>query len=225
MGGVAEAHRLTHAVVADRAADAVDRVRRLAAEIRVEVRVGRKRLRILLERLLVDAEMARRAAIHLRHGLEVHVVHDVGQDQLVDLDRRRQEVQERRVEEVILAVARRLRLGDFAQAHLLGAQILDLLLRRADDAGVLRQILRRGVALGRQRLDLKIEILELLGFLHNGVALFRRVGLIRCARRLEVVPIVVVVGLGILIVARRAVEPDLDVIELLLQLVDLGLVR
>jgi hypothetical protein len=59
----------------------------------------RERLRVLLVALLVDRQVAGLAAVHLRHADEVHVVDDVGQDDLLDLDRRRHEVEQRRVPE------------------------------------------------------------------------------------------------------------------------------
>ena len=45
---VAEADRLPHALVAHGAADLIDRVRRVAAEVRRQVRMRRERLRVLL---------------------------------------------------------------------------------------------------------------------------------------------------------------------------------
>ena len=104
---VAEADRLPHPLVADGAADLSIGCGESLPRYDRQVRMGRERLRILLVALLVDRQMARLAPIHLRHADEVHVVDDVRQDDLLDLDRRRHEVEQRRVAEVVLHDARR----------------------------------------------------------------------------------------------------------------------
>src|SRR5206468_9407204 len=61
MSGIAEAHGLPHALVADGTADSIDWMRRAASQIGVEVGMRRERLRILFEAFLVDSQMTRLA--------------------------------------------------------------------------------------------------------------------------------------------------------------------
>ena len=185
----------------------------------------RERLRVFLVALLVDRQVAGHAPVHLRHGLEVHVVDDVRQDELLNLDRRRQEVEERRVEEVVLGGARRDRVEQLAQARLLGVHVLDLLGDGRHLPGVLGLRLLDAGPLGGQLLDLQVQRGQLLLLFRDALALLDGARQAGRTRRLEVVAVVVVGGLRVLIVALRPVEPDVDVVELLLQLVDLRLVR
>ena len=155
---VAEADRLPHPFVAYRATDSVDWVRRAAAEVSIQIGVRRKGLRIFLEAFLVDAQMAGLASVHLRDSNEVHVVHDVRQDELLDLDRRGHEVEQRRIAEVVFRDAWRIRVEQLLDPRLLGMHVLDLLARRRDLACVLPQILLRREPLRRQRLHLQVQV-------------------------------------------------------------------
>ena len=89
--GAHEAGGAAASLVARRAAHLVDRMR--ALEVEGEVGMGRERLLLVLEPLLVDAEVAGRAAVHLGRGREDHVVLQVRGHDLVDLERRVGQVQ------------------------------------------------------------------------------------------------------------------------------------
>ena len=124
---VLEAGGAPAALVADRAADAVDRVR--ALQHGLEVRVGRVRLGRLLVALLVDRQVAGRAAVDLGRRQEDHVVVQVRRHDLVDLERRVQHVEHRQVAHVEHEAGRP-DLGEaLLQARPLGVELLLRLLR------------------------------------------------------------------------------------------------
>ncbi len=103
--------------------------------------MGPERLRVLLVADAIDREVARLAPVHLRDLDEVHVVDDVRQDDLLDLQRRRHEIEQRRIAEVGLEDARLEDAQPGAQAALLLLHLGDLALdlaRLAEDLVELR---------------------------------------------------------------------------------------
>jgi len=115
------------------------------------------RLRIFLRSLLVDRQMAGLAPIHLRHTNEIHVVDDVGQNELLHLDGGRKEVDERCVEDVIFESA----WGDgvelFGQPIPLGSQLPDLLRDARRVSRVLSELLLQVGLVGVELFELQIE--------------------------------------------------------------------
>ena len=220
---VAEADRLPHALVAHGAADPVERMRRAAAKIRRQVGMGGEGLRVLLVPLLVDGKVTGLAPVHLRHADEVHVVDDVGQDDLLDLERRGHEIEERRVPEVILH-ARRDDLQPLAQARLLGCQIVDLLLDRRHLAGVLAELPLKLRFVGFCLFFREVELGQTAFLVPDDLPLPGGAGRAGDARGLEVVAILVVGRFHGLVVGRRAVQAVVGVLELVLQLVHLLLI-
>ena len=193
----------------------------------LQLRMRRVRLRVFLVALLVDRQMARLAPVHLRHADEVHVVDDVGQDDLLNLDGRRHEVQQRRVSEIVLGRARRDDGESLAQPRLL---------RRASPRAASTTVATCPVccpscfwmsafsasAFSPRQLELARASRASSS---DALLLLRDVARVGGARGLEVVAILVVGCLRVLHVERRAVQRVVRVLQLRLQLVDLLLVR
>ena len=185
----------------------------------------RERLRVFLESLLVDGQVTGLASIHLRDPDEIHVVDDVWKDDLLDLDRRRHEIEKGRVAEVVFRHARGKGVHLLLQARLLRVHVLDLLADGGHLTGVRRELLLHGAPLGRDRLLLHVQLVQCLFFLGDPLTLARRARFSPGARCLEVVLVVIEVRLPVLVILRGAFEPDVDFVELLLELVDLLLIR
>ena len=81
-----------------------------------------------------------------------------GQDDLLNLERRRHEVEERRVEEVVLHGARRDDVEPIPQTGFLGGQVGDLLLDGRGLAGVLGELCLQRRPFGRDLLDFEIQL-------------------------------------------------------------------
>ena len=161
---VVEAGRSAESLMTHSAAGGRQRMRRVAADIGGQVRVRAERLRILLVAAAIDRQVARRAPIHLHHAREVHIVDDVRRDDLADRQRRRHEVEQRRVEEVILDEAR-LDVGDDAvQTVLLEVDLVNLLLQPADLGRVLAELGLYRRALGRDLFNFEIHLAQPLRF-------------------------------------------------------------
>ena len=164
-----------------------------------------ERLRILLVAASIDRKMAGRAAIHLHHAREVHIVDDVRRDDLAHGQRRRHEVEQRRIAEVVLDEAR-FDIRDYAlQAVLLEVDLIDLFLQSADLRRVFAQLgLQRG-ALCLDFLHFEVELVQPLGFgLDFLLCLADALGILR-PLLFECVAIDVVSRLGEL---RRLVSPE-----------------
>ena len=136
--------------------------------------------------------MTRLTAIHLRHADEVHVVDDVREDDLLDLDRRRHEIEQRSVSDVILHDAGRDHVETFPQPRLLGVRVFDLLAQRGGLTGVLTELLLDLRLFSLGLLPCQLEIVELLRFLLGNLLFARDVAGAGRARRLEVVAVLVV---------------------------------
>ena len=187
--------------------------------------MGGEWLGILLVPLLVDGQMAGLAPVHLRHLRKVHVVEHVRQDDLLNLDGRRHEIEQRRVPEIVLDGARREDVDPLAQPALLGVHFLDLFLNRRDQAGVSTELLLQIGSFGERCLERQIQLGELRFFLSDVLAflLSGRVALFS-PYRLEFVAVVVVRGFGEVGVLLLAEGARLDVLQLLLEVVDLRLI-
>ena len=120
-----------------------------------------ERLRILFVAPPVDRQMARPASIHLRHADEVHVVDDIRQDDLLNLERRRHEVEQRRVEEVVLHGARRDHVEPLLQPVFLGGHARRSASRRPRPRPVYlpSSALQRG-PFGRDLLDFEVQLAD-----------------------------------------------------------------
>ena len=221
VGGKREVNRLAHAVVADGASDLVQRVWRIATQVLRQVGMRAERLRVFLVALRVDRQMARLAAVHLRHPHEVHVVHDGGQHDLLHLDRGRQKIRHRGIKEEGLHEAGRNRRHPPHQPAPLGQQLVDLCLRLPHLRRELAQRSLRLHALGRRRLNREIQPCD-HGRLLGDRRLFLRPGTPGVTPHLEGVPIHVIGGLGELIVLGLQAEPGIQFVHHILQFVDLG---
>ena len=155
VGGVDERDRLPHPFVANRAPGRLQGVRRRAADVGVEVGVGAERLRVVFEAGPVDGQMAGLATVHLRHADEVHVVHDVRGDRLAHRQGRRHEVEQRRVQQVVVDQVGG-RVGrDLPQPLRLPGQAVQLVGDRVDLRVELGDARADAVAFRRQPLDLQ----------------------------------------------------------------------
>jgi len=200
-------------------------MRAVAAEIRRQIRVRAVRLWILLVSLLVDGQVTRRAPVHLRHPRKVHIVDDVGQDDLLDLQRRRHEVGHRRVAQQGLRQARRDDVEARGEATLLGLHVVDLLLDLGDLPGVLAKFRLHVLLLGLGFLPLQVELVDLFAKLVDLGFHPLRARLLRVTRDLVGIPVDVVLRFRELVVLGVAIETRVHVGELVLQFVDLRLVR
>ena len=155
VGGVDERDRLPHPFVAHRAPGRLQRVRRGAADVRLQIGVGAEGLRIVLEAGPVDGEMAGLAAVHLRHADEVHVVHDVRGDRLPHRQGRGHEVEQGRVQQIVVDQVGG-HVGDEPlQPVRLSGQDAEFVGDRVDIRVELGDPRADGVAFGRQPLDLQ----------------------------------------------------------------------
>ena len=187
-------------------------MRRVAAEIGRQIRMRRERLGVFFEALLVDRQVARPAPIHLRHADEIHVVDDVGQDHLLDLEGRRHEIEQRRVEEVVLR--QRSAPDGVEQLAAAGSP------RRAGRRSAWRRsrpgrctrpapsgaAARSAVSFWTSRSSSVSRFSSSATASPFLAALGRSAG----AQRLELVAVVIVGRLGVLVVALGAVQPDVD---------------
>ena len=155
---VDEADRLSHALVADRAAGRGERMRRRAADVGVQVRMRRVRLRIRLVPLAVDRDVARAAAIHLLEPDEVQLVVDVRRDRLLDRQARGHEVEQRGVQQIVSDEVDLQVLDERGQPGRLRRQLADLVVRVGDAAGVFADLRAQVVTLRHQPLDLQAEL-------------------------------------------------------------------
>ncbi len=176
-------------------------------------------LGILLVAAPIDGQMARRAAIHLHHAREVHIVHDVRRHDLADRQRRRHEVEQRGVPEVVLDEARLDRFHDAGKAIALEVEPIELLLQPGRFGRVLAELrLHRGTF----RLDLlhfQVQLVQSLSLgLDRLLELADSFG-IRLALDLEGVAIDVVGGLLELRRLVRPEEPRVDIRELVVEFV------
>src|SRR3954467_13669426 len=196
---------------------------RAAAEIGGQIGVGGERLRIFLVALLVDRQVAGLAAIHLADTDEVHVVDDVRQQNLLDLERRRHEVEQRRIAEIVFHHAGRDNSQALAQAILFGVDLVDRLLHGDDFAGVLSELFLDVRDVRLRLLACQVELAELALLVLGDRFLLREVEAVG-TRRLEVVAILIVGRLHRLEGGGGAEQRIVRVFQLGLQFVDLGLV-
>jgi hypothetical protein len=149
--GAHEVEGLAAAAVADRAPDVLEGVRRLRREEQVEPRVRAQRLLVVVRRptFAVGRHVTRRAHVDALRLREVQLEGEVVEDDLLDLERRTDEVEARRIADLVGdddGLVLRIELVDaLADALLVARPGSERLLRVAD----LRHQRRRG---GRARL-------------------------------------------------------------------------
>ena len=153
--GANEVERFARAAVADRAAEFVERVRRLRAQVEIEARVRSVRLDLLLEACAIRAEVAGVAHVDALLLGEVQLEGQLVEHDLVDLQVRLHEVETRRIADDVGNLLRSAH-GRAIELHEALAHLLEV--ARAD-----RERLLGTVALASEIRDLDVER-ELLGF-------------------------------------------------------------
>jgi hypothetical protein len=181
-------------------------------------------LRIVLVSLPIDRQMTRRAPVHLRDAHEVHVVDDVRQHHLLHLQGRRHEVGHRRIAQQGLGEARRNGGETVLQTSLLGLQLVHLFLNVCHCTGVLSELRPQPVALRGRLLHDEVELRDPARLRVDVGLHLPRSRIARFPSRFEVVAIDVVRGLRELVVLRLAVQAGRHLGDLILELVDLGLI-
>ena len=221
VGGVPEADRLAHPLVAHRAAHLVHRMGRASAEVVREVRVRGVGLRKLLVAWAIDGQVTGLAPVHLHHPHKIHVVNHVRQHQLPHRERRRHEVEERRVSEVVLDQARRQDGEPAIEPRLLEVKLGDQPLNLRHFTGQAVPLLQEGRTLGGRLLHLEIELIHARAQLGHSLPLGLGARILVRPGRLEVVPILVVGRLCELVGLRFDRQPGFDIGHLGRNLVDL----
>ena len=221
MRGMPERQRLPHALMAHGASELAHRMRRGAAHIRLDIRMGTERLGVLFVALAVNRQMAGGAAVHLRDADEVHVIDDFRRDDLAHRDGRRHEVKQRRVENQVVDQARLEICNLLVQAGRVGRQLPNLPIDLGHAAREHPDLGTDAVTLRRQPLDLQAEVepvLEHFVDLWPGLrGLFRMLFL----QLFEFVALGVVDRLGRLVLLVRQKQRGFDAFELVLQRIDL----
>jgi hypothetical protein len=140
--------------------------------------------------------MARHASIHLGHSRKVDVVDNVGRDDLLNLDGRRHEVEQRRVEKVTLDETGLNGGQPVAEARFLRRECRNLGVEFAEAAGVLAELRLEPFALRRNLLNLEIQLIDPDAKFGYSASFCLGITVLSVPGRLEVVAIDVIGGLG-----------------------------